>query len=157
MGKKNKRLKKIKKQNLVKVKNNKKENNRELFKFNIVNVVPAEVRMPNKYYTAKMEQNYDVDSLNKNDILIIDPTIKNVIESGIYLFEFRGHLLVRQFQVIPFGEHKNTYRAIGEKKSKDNEYYPIDEVNILGTVISKYKELIRTNHNNAFYGLEAGA
>lgn len=150
MAKKNKELKKIKKSNLIKVKNNEEQNNNNLLlDFNIVNVTPAEIKLPEKYYTAKMEQDGEVDYLSKDDILIIDSTVKTVRNSGIYLFEFRGHILVRQFQTLPF---ENKYKAVGKTKSSENEYYPKDEVSVIGAIIGKHVELFPSlYHNNPLY------
>ena len=136
-----KQLSKVLKKHSIKVKQKDTKSDSSKFKFNIIDVSPVNMYSPKKYYTARMEANDNVDYLKENDILIIDPSIKRVKDSGIYIFEFRGHVLVRQFQVIFFGENKNTYKAIGTKKSKDNEYYPQDEVNVLGAVISKQVEL----------------
>lgn len=156
MAKKNKQLKKIRKENLVKVKNKKQFNS--IMDYSIVDVSPATIQVPKKYYTAKIDVDGNVDYLDKGDILIIDPSVNNVRNGGIYVFEFRGHVLVRQFEVIPFGEHKNTYYAVGKEKSKDKEYYPKDEVNILGAIVGKHVELFPSlYHNNPLYNAYVGA
>ncbi len=94
--------------NSTKVKNSY-ENNKSKNPFlniKIIDIEPDTMYLPDKYYTAKVNDDEISRYLNKDDIVIIDPASKQVKESGLYLFEFRGHILIRQFQLMPCGVTK---------------------------------------------------
>jgi hypothetical protein len=139
MGK-NKQIAKILKNKAIKGKN--KEPKDTKYKFEIYDFSPCQMHIPKKYYTAKMRYKPEVSYLDEGDIIIIDPTATKVRESGIYAFEYKGFVMVRQFQVFPWGykhvEGKVAYRSVS---STVEEIYPHDEVNIIGAVISKQVEL----------------
>jgi len=147
MTKKMKTNKKALKKYAVKTKNNTNSNTK--YEFEVFDFEPTDIYMPKKYYTAKMRYKPEVEYLEEGDIAIIDPSIKKVIESGIYAFEYKGYVMVRQFQVMPFGykdvKGKKAYRSVGSSRE---EIYPHDEVNILGAVISKQKELFHGLYYN---------
>lgn len=151
MSKDKKKLKKILKNSLTKVNNN--DSVKSSYKFELFDFTPTSMYIPDKYYTAKMGYNPSVQYLNEGDIIIIDPSIKEVRESGIYIFEFNGYILVRQFQILPFGKDdykKIMYRSVS--KSDNEECFKKDEVNILGAVISKQVELF-----HSLYGITKSA
>jgi len=148
---KKKELKKMLKQNVVLVKN--KEEKSTKYTFEVYDFKPVEMYLPKKYYTARMGYMPEVKYLDEGDIIIIDPSITQVKESGIYAFEYKGFILVRQFQIMPFGykDIKDTlvYKAVA---SSHEEVYPPDEINIIGAVISKQVEIF---HN--LYGIRKTA
>jgi len=142
-----KKVKKALAQHTKKVKNTTGYENKINTYFNI-DISPADMYLPKKYYTAIMEADDVVNYFNKGDILIIDPSIKRVRESGIYAFEFQGNILIRQFQVIPSNKNGLTFRAVGKYMTGYNEIYTPNEINIIGAVISKHVEIF---HN--LYGI----
>lgn len=150
MGKDKKKSKKLIKNNAIKVKHNLENNTtiENLFNSKIIDIEPSQMYLPKKYYTAKITNDKLSKYLDKGDIIIIDPSSKEVRESGLYLFEFRGHILARQFQLLPWGKDgdKTPYYHSIASYSND-EYYPKDEVNILGGIISKYTPLFHGLHN----------
>lgn len=143
--KKNKQIAKVLKNKAVKGKNKEAKNTK--YNFEIYDFTPCQMHLPKKYYTAKMGHSPEVSYLDEGDIIIIDPKATRVKESGIYAFEYKGHIMVRQFQVFPWGykhiENKVAYRSVSSTKE---EIYPHDEVNIIGAVISKQVELFHGIH-----------
>lgn len=106
-----------------------------------IDIEPVHMFMPEKYLTARMGVDGMVQYLNKDDILIIDPTKTKIRECGIYIFEKDGHLLVRQFGVAPFGKDEETRKMVYEVGNKySKHYYVEEELNVIGAVISKHVE-----------------
>ena len=107
------------------------------------------IYLPSSYGTATINSNKLVEYLNLGDILIIDPTIKKISETGIYVFEYNGHLFVRQFQIMEFGyeEFRNelVYKSVG---CYLNDYFLVAKVNVIGAVVSKQIELF----HSLYYG-----
>jgi hypothetical protein len=133
----NKAVKELMKQSLVDNTTKEERPKVELWDFD-----PKEMFMPDKYYTVTMKSSDIVHYFNKGDILIVDPAIKDVKESGIYVFEYKGYVFVRQFQVMPFGykdiQNKKVFRSVS---CHWEDYFPADEVNIIGAVVSKQVEM----------------
>ena len=154
MAKKNKELKKALK--MCTVKETRKDDNTN-YDFIINDFTPSSLNLPDKYYTAKMSCHPEVKYLSESDIIIIDPTVKKVRESGIYVFEFKGVVMVRQFQILPFGIEGDKRPFVRSVGSTWEEKYPESEVNILGAVIGKHVELFPNLYkNNSMYRAYGG-
>lgn len=73
-----------------------------------------------------------VSRLNKDDILVINPAYNRFIEGCIFVFAYRGNILVRELQILP----SRVYKAVGV----DDEVFNIDEVKIIGIVAGRITE-----------------
>ena len=149
----NKDLSQIIKNHVVEYDNQPKEKEAQKKEYEILDFTPSSIFLPKKYYTAKMGYSCYVSYLSEGDIIIIDPTIKKIYESGIYVFEYKGKVMVRQFCLLPFGtentEDKLYYKSVG---TFYEEIYPFDEITVIGAVISKQTELFHgLYYNNPMY------
>jgi len=111
----------------------------------IIDVEKGDMGLTPDILTARVVSHTPCQYLDKGDLVMIDPKRKRLWESGIFLFEYEGHVLIRQFQISHQIKKRGYVRAVAT--GFDDEEYQKDKIAVIGEVIGKYRAIFQCQKN----------
>lgn len=114
-------------------------NNEPYDRFKNIDLQPFKQSIKEGLLYAVYSDESKVRHLQKGDVLVVNPNQNRVLDGGIFAFVYNGNILVRELQILPkIGRDYKAYRAVG---LPHEEIYNADEVEVIGIVAGKIKEL----------------
>ncbi len=105
----------------------------------VKDITPFNGVLKDNLIVAKYHGGVKVKDFKDDDILVIKTEFIKW-DGCIYAFTFRGHLLVRELQFLPFGTKYNKQRGYRSVGVEFDEFFSYDEVDFIGLVVGKISQ-----------------